>query len=66
MISKTAQYALRALIVLAQHDDHVFGRELSRKCEIPPNYLAKMMLTLRGAGLVRATRGKSGGYQLAR
>jgi Rrf2 family protein len=66
MISKTAQYALRALIVLAQHSCYVPGRNLSNKAEIPPNYLAKIMLSLRGAGFVRATRGKAGGYQLAR
>jgi Rrf2 family transcriptional regulator, nitric oxide-sensitive transcriptional repressor len=66
MISQTAQYALRALSVLAQHGGYVLGHYLSDETDISPNYLPKIMLTLRGAGLVRATRGPAGGYHLTR
>jgi Rrf2 family protein len=40
------------------------GRELAENTAIPPQSLSKIMLTLRRAGYVAATRGAGGGYQL--
>jgi Rrf2 family protein len=65
MLSITSQYALRALSHLArQSDEAVVGRDLARSVEIPANYLSKVLLTLRNAGLVDTTRGAGGGYRL--
>jgi Rrf2 family protein len=65
MLSTTSQYALRALAHLARNSrGAVLGRELAQAVEIPPNYLSKVLLTMRNAGLVDATRGSGGGYQL--
>jgi Rrf2 family iron-sulfur cluster assembly transcriptional regulator len=58
---------LRALSHLARRSgDAVLGRDLARSVGIPANYLAKVLLTLRNAGLVDTTRGSGGGYRLRR
>jgi Rrf2 family transcriptional regulator, iron-sulfur cluster assembly transcription factor len=68
MLSTTSQYAIRALSCLARmhQGDAVLGRDLSRQAAVPENYLSKIMLVMRNAGLVHATRGAGGGYRLAR
>lgn len=67
MLSTTSQYALRALSHLAaQPGEALLGRDLAESVEIPTNYLAKVLLTLRNAGLVTTARGSGGGYRLAR
>jgi Rrf2 family protein len=65
MLSTTSQYALRALCHLArQPGAAVLGRDLARSVDIPANYLSKVLLTLRNAGLVETARGSGGGYRL--
>ena len=68
MLSATSEYALRALSRLAQvsRGEAILGRELSQSTGVPQQYLAKIMLSLRNAGLVLATRGTGGGYMLLR
>jgi Rrf2 family protein len=68
MLSTTSEYALRALTRLAQlsRNEVILGRDLSRDASVPQQYLAKIMLALRNAGLVLATRGTGGGYMLLR
>ena len=67
MLSITSQYALRALSYLARQSGRaVLGRDLAESVEIPANYLSKVLLTLRNAGLVDTTRGSGGGYRLGR
>ncbi len=67
MMSTTSQYALRALARLSRAPDGaaVVGRELAEQSAVPANYLSKLLWQLRKAGLIRATRGAKGGYQLA-
>lgn len=67
MLTTTSQYALRALTHLArQAGEPVLGRDLAQSGEIPENYLSKVLLTLRNAGLVNTARGSGGGYRLGR
>ncbi len=68
MLSSTSEYALRALTRLAQvpRGDAILGRDLAKLTGVPQQYLAKIMLALRNAGLVLATRGTGGGYMLLR
>lgn len=68
MLSTTSEYALRALAELARlsHGKVMLGRDLARETGIPPKYLSKVLLALRNAGLVAATRGTKGGYTLQR
>ena len=65
MLSTTSQYALRALCLLARRSGaSVLGRDLAQSVEIPANYLSKVLLSLRNAGLVETSRGSGGGYRL--
>ncbi len=66
-ISSRCEYGLRAMVYLAGHDD---GRpvplsEIAAAEGIPAPFLERILARLREAGLVKATRGVSGGYQLA-
>lgn len=67
MLSATTQYALRALAHLAtlKQGESVLGRDLAKITGIPQNYLSKILVALGGAGIIRASRGTGGGYQLA-
>ena len=67
MLSSTSDYALRAILVLAQATD---GRplradQIARATGSPANYLAKTLNALAKAGLVNSTRGPFGGFVLA-
>ncbi len=66
MLSQTSKYALRALVELARHQngEAMRGHELAECTNIPAKYLSKVMLILRNAGLIEATRGSGGGYRL--
>ncbi len=68
MISTTTQYALRALTQLAAlaPGEVMLGRELARAAEVPANYLSKVLLALKHAGLLAAVRGNHGGYRLSK
>ncbi len=67
MLSTTAEYALRALISLAQEPDKAtLGRDLAVSSGVPANYLSKILLDLKKAGFVQAVRGTGGGYRLGR
>ena len=69
MISRTAEYALRALVYLAA----VQGEQPSQTVEqiaagtrIPVGYLAKVLQSLTRAGLLTSQRGLGGGFRLAK
>ena len=67
MLSQTAEYALRAMVVLAEKPGDLWTTErLGEVAGIPPGYLATVMRDLGRAGLVRARRGPGGGHSLAR
>lgn len=67
MLSQTAEYALRAIVWLAQHGDSTQTTpEISQGMQVPEPYLAKVLQCLVRHGLVRGQRGKGGGFALAR
>ena len=67
MISPTAEYALRAMVAIAQTDgDAVVTPTIAEMTKVPPGYLPKVLQTLRKAGLVDSKRGLGGGFTLAR
>jgi Rrf2 family protein len=68
MLTGTTQSALRALACLAAlpPGEVLLGRQLAERAGVPSSFLAKVLLSLNRAGLVRATRGLGGGYQLDR
>jgi len=65
MLSQTAEYALRAVILLAGHD-LVTTEQLAEASHVPAGYLSKVLQILSRKGIVVARRGKSGGFRLAR
>jgi Rrf2 family protein len=68
-ISKKAQYGLRAMVYLAKNsskDNPHSLKEVSKKEEIPFDFLEKIIMELQGAGLTKAKKGVTGGYFLAR
>ena len=67
MISPTAEYALRAMVAIAQRrEDAVVTPTIAEITKVPPGYLSKVLQTLRKAGLVDSKRGLGGGFTLAR
>ena len=67
MLTQTVEYALRAIVCLANHaPDPQTNDQLAEVTQVPPAYLAKIMLNLNRAGLVRSQRGPNGGFTLAR
>ena len=67
MISTTAEYALRAVVFLAEKNGGRWTtRRIAEATQIPPGYLAKVMQTLVKAGVVSGQRGVNGGFSLDR
>ncbi len=65
--SRRSEYALLALIDLATDDRRrVQLHEVAARQAIPVKYLEQLARPLKSAGLIMATRGSRGGYQLAR
>jgi Rrf2 family protein len=62
------EYGLRCLLQVAFHDPSrpITAQEIARAEGLGPEYVAKIMRTLRLRGLVDSTRGAAGGYRLAR
>jgi Rrf2 family protein len=69
-LSTRGEYGLRAMLYLAMKEtsgEHLLqAQEISEAQDIPAHYLKQILSRLRAAGLVRATRGPSGGHGLAR
>ncbi len=67
-MSTRGDYASRALLSLALHDDvgPTSVRDIAERTGLPQPYLEQILLALKGAGLVRSKRGVGGGYVLAR
>jgi Rrf2 family protein len=68
MLSKTAEYALRAVIAIAEVEEErpVLAREIATKGHIPNKYLSKVLRDLVHAGVLSSTRGIGGGFRLRR
>lgn len=66
MISQTLEYALRAVVTIAQHEGHsCTARQISEITQVPAPYLSKLMQRLVRAGVVHSQRGLHGGFVLA-
>ncbi|HUX13384.1 MAG TPA: Rrf2 family transcriptional regulator [Spirochaetia bacterium] len=67
MISKTAQYALRAVALIASEPGKNHGaQELARRIGAPPNYMGKLLKQLADSKVLHSVRGNHGGFRLAR
>lgn len=66
LISRTAEYALRAIIWLIQEPARSqTTRQIAECTQAPPDYVSKVLQALARAKLVRSQRGWGGGFQLA-
>lgn len=69
VLSQTAEYALRTVLHLAarpQESGLARVGELASTLGIPQNYLSKTLHLLAREGILTSTRGKHGGFRLAR
>ena len=65
MITQTAEYALRATVCLAANVHRSIScQELAEQVQVPADYLTKVLQDLSRNGLVKAQRGRGGGYRL--
>lgn len=65
MISQTAEYALRAIVFLADNQSKAHTtEEIARSTKVPVGYLAKIMQGLSRSRLVNSQRGLHGGFTL--
>ncbi len=67
-ISTRSRYGLRFLVDLAQRgaEGPIDLRSVADRQAIPETYLAKLVVPLRNAGIIRSARGAKGGYELSR
>lgn len=67
MFSQTVEYALRAAVYLAQKQPKpCTTEEIAERTLLPQAYLAKVLLSLGRAGILRSQRGLHGGFVLAK
>ncbi len=68
MISTKGRYALLVMIDLAQHegDGNISLKAVAERQGVSMKYLEMIVALLKEGGLVNSTRGKDGGYRLAR
>lgn len=65
MIPQTLEYALRAIVTIAQHEGKpCTARKISEITQVPAAYLSKLMQGLVRGGLVHSRRGLHGGFVL--
>ena len=66
-ISSKTRYGIDALLALAES----YGsgllqiKDISKRCNIPHQYLEQIFNRLGKAGIIKSTRGNNGGYELA-
>lgn len=67
MLSMKAKYAIRALTVLAKHNDKTLQiKTIAAEADAPQKFLEAILLDLRNHGLVASKRGIFGGYYLTK
>ncbi len=65
-ISSKAHYGLQAVFLLAKANGVLSAKELEKEIGVSGKYLERIMRTLSNCGVVKANRGTSGGYYLAK
>ena len=66
MISQTAKYALRAMVAIAHNGGPALAKDIAEKTRIPRPYLSVILRRAVRKGLLKSTRGRGGGFLLAR
>ncbi|MBB6611616.1 Rrf2 family transcriptional regulator [Pontibacter sp. Tf4] len=69
MLSKTTEYALRAIVYVAMQDAlglKVGIKEIARELELPVHFIGKILQDLVRKGLIASVKGPGGGFFLHR
>lgn len=67
LITKNTDYAIRALLYLAeQNGDFLASRTIAEKNHIPLMFMRRILLSLTQAGIVESREGMAGGIRLTR
>ena len=68
MLTRSAEYAVRALSLLAlrEGDAAFHSAEIAAELGLPPQFLTKILRRLTATDLVSSQRGRSGGFRLTR
>lgn len=66
VITRASEYAIRAILYLAQHeaDQIVYKKDICRQQEVTPAFLTKILQPLIHKGIVGSQRGVGGGFYL--
>lgn len=67
-LTTKSEYSILALIYIARNEEKGFIKieEICLKCDIPKQYLVLLFSALKQNGYIKARRGSSGGYKLAK
>ena len=67
-LNQSIGYALRAVAYIAKNTDKkkIISQTISKECDIPLDYLYKILLKLAQANILRSKRGPRGGYSLTK
>jgi Rrf2 family protein len=68
VLSRSAEYAVRALSLLAvrRGSDSLHSREIADELGLPPEFLTKILRRLTTTDIVSSQRGRAGGFRLNR
>lgn len=66
-ISNKSRYGITALLALAEfyNSGLLPIKDIASRCDIPHQFLEQIFNRLGKAGIIKSTRGKNGGYELA-
>lgn len=67
-ISSKSRYGIAALLALAEfyNSGLLQIKDIAARCDIPHQFLEQIFNRLNKAGVIKSTRGKKGGYELAK
>jgi Rrf2 family iron-sulfur cluster assembly transcriptional regulator len=68
IFSKKCEYGMQAVLYLAAREKGtlVSAEEISKVLKIPREFVSKILQSLRDSGLISSSKGKSGGFTLAK
>lgn len=67
LISQGCQYAMRAVLHMAQNEHApLLSKDIASRLDMPPHFLAKILRDLSKHGLLVSYKGRGGGFRLAR
>ena len=68
IFSKKCEYGMQAILYLAAQESGslVSADDISKALKIPKEFISKILQSLRESGLISSSKGKSGGFSLAK